>query len=185
MKLTLITAATDSVVDLATVKTMCRIDGTEQDAILQMHLNAVTSQCEHILGRSLKPQTWQLAMDSFPCVIKLGMPPIIEVVSIQYLDTDGNLQTLDPADYRLNIDCCPATIRPAVGKHWPNTLCECGAVKVQYRAGYQSDVPASIEAWLMTAVKYMNDTCPDGAGSSKLPTDFNSGLLDRYRTYYC
>lgn len=93
-----------------------------------------------ILGRSLGPQTLEAYPDCWgDRSIRLPYKPIIGIVSVKYLDADGDEQTVDSANYALTGDLLwfkPAFGLPAYGafEH---------PIRVRYRAGYNGATGAS------------------------------------------
>jgi len=87
------------------------------------------------LGRAIGPQTLEWAFDGWrgrnlllPCA------PVIEIVSVKYTDTKGAEQTVDSVDYGKTGDCLwfkPVWQMPTLG-------CYPEAVRIRYRAGYDS-----------------------------------------------
>lgn len=80
--------------------------------------------------------------------LHLPFPPIVSVASVKYIDTAGNLITLDPANYV--VDKIEGTVSAAFGKAWPATRAVDNAVQVDYDAGFgtAADVPGSIKFWI-------------------------------------
>lgn len=126
-----------------------------QDAYVSAAIKAAREWTEDFLERSLCLQTWTMKLDSFPgyvysdalprilfageeAFIYLRRPPVIRVVSISYVDTNGNAQTLDPTLYSVDTDSELARIQPAYGTIWPPTRPINNAVTVVYQAGYAS-----------------------------------------------
>lgn len=92
------------------------------------------------LGRALGPQTLELvgtADELFQgCeLILLPCPPVIELVSIAYLDADRASDTVDPSTYV----AVENTVALAVGKRWPTAGSFADAVRIRYRAGYDGE----------------------------------------------
>ena len=119
-------------------------------ALLTTAREMVEAQCE----RQFVTATWQLTLDKFPCgegypwrewgVIELERPPIqADSVVITYVDANGDTQTLDEADYQVDVASEPGRIKPAFGLSWPTTRCQMNAVTVTFDAGYgePTDVP--------------------------------------------
>jgi hypothetical protein len=67
-------------------------------------------------------------------------PPLIEVLSITYIDSNGDVQTMDEADYhvvrKVGPKCRRSVIELVEGGSWPSTRLQADAVTVTYRAGY-------------------------------------------------
>lgn len=109
--------------------------------------------------------------------IHLPFPPLRDVISVKYYDTNGALQTMNAGDYIVDTD--GSLVSPAYGKWWPPTRDIPNAVTVDYHAGYgvAGDVPESIKTWIKrkTADLYENrETRDDPKGYS---------LLGPYRWY--
>ncbi|WP_456622151.1 MULTISPECIES: phage head-tail connector protein [unclassified Bradyrhizobium] len=145
-------------VSLADCKAALGITGTDQDAALTMALDAAIDTLDAgtngTLGRALRPQTWELQLESFAegwrcrprhyrCggeAIALNYPPLIGIVSIKYLDTAGVEQALAlNTDYRLlRVGAIDGRqlVEPAYGKCWPVARCDAASVRIRYECGY-------------------------------------------------
>ncbi len=188
MALKLITPPSAEPVALAEAKVVLRIDHTDEDLLIQGLITAARETCEHILGRAIMTQTWELVLDDFPCGndIELAHPPVQSITSVKYIDAiTGNLTTLSNTQYTLDSDSEPCFVVPARGVSWPATDNVANALRVRYVAGYvdADSVPQSIKTWILLAVKFMQENCPAGADASSLPHDFYGGFLDRYRIW--
>lgn len=98
------------------------------------------------LGRALGPQILEIVAGCFAeiatCgVIRFPYPPLIDVVSVKYLDAEGVEQTLDPAAYRINETSL--MLRP--GGSWPSTGAFPDAVRVRFKAGYNGGTVTGAE----------------------------------------
>lgn len=167
-------STTTEPVTAAEVKTLINLDGTDHDARIALLIPALRQRAEQITGRSFAVNTWQIKMDSFPAEIRLLWPPIASVVSILYLDSDGVSQTLDAADYSVDIHSEPGWVLPAADTDWPDTYDTANAVTVNYTAGV-SDAPKEVKAWIAAHVRAEIDGC-------EVP-EYMDGLLDRLRVY--
>ena len=120
------------------------------------------------IGRCLVTQTWDLVLDAFPWQdyyalsekgfydrpspaipyrdlrarqlrgIVLPLAPVQSIVSITYIDGNGESQTLDPANYSL-VKGDPARVVLAFSGAWPAAALIAGSVKVRFTAGYGDD----------------------------------------------
>jgi uncharacterized phiE125 gp8 family phage protein len=186
----LITGPSIEPVTVVEAKLHLHVDDAAEDTLIQALITAAREQCEHILGRSIMPQTWELVLDSFPKDgdIELLNPTIISISSIKYIDAlTANEVTLAANQYALDKDNEPGWVMPASGFTWPAALEVANAVRVRYQAGYTdaASVPASIKNWIKLAVGvwYRNREAGVEAAITTLPHDFFSGLLDRYRIW--
>jgi uncharacterized phiE125 gp8 family phage protein len=86
------------------------------------------------------------------------MPPLQEVVSVQYLDGAGALQTLSADTYKVSTHRRPGRVWLASGKSWPGTKDEREAVTITFKAGFgdtAADVPPNlIHAMRMLCAHY-------------------------------
>lgn len=188
MALIRITAPAVEPLTLAEAKLHCRVDGSDEDALITALIVAAREQAEHETGRALVTQTWELVHDVFPEAFVLRRAPIQSVTSLKYLDSaTGAEQTLDPADYLLDKDSEPGYVVPAYGKAWPATWPVPNAVRVRYVCGYGlgAAVPVAIKQWMLLAIGTMyaqRETLIAGQAAT-IPDRFWAGLLDPYRLY--
>jgi hypothetical protein len=86
------------------------------------------------------------------------------------LDENETEQTVDPANYRLNLSGILPNIVPTTGNNWPATWGSTDAVRVTYTAGFgetQSEVPPALrEAVLLRAGTRFVMTEEAGLGAS-------------------
>jgi len=187
VSLKLITPPSTEPVTLAQAKFDCRVDNTGdvdfdalQDENLLGLIKTCTEACEHIIGRAIMPQTWELVLDAFPydSDIELAHPPVQSITSIKYVANNAEL-TLATDKYTLDNEKEPCWVLSVDG--FPATDDVANAVRVRYLAGYANvdAVPYAIKQWIRSAVQYMHCNCDAGG----LPAGFNSGLLDRVRIW--
>jgi uncharacterized phiE125 gp8 family phage protein len=62
----LVTAPDDEPVSLQEAKQHCRVDISEDDALISGYIKSARQQAEQICRRAFMPQTWQIALDKFP-----------------------------------------------------------------------------------------------------------------------
>lgn len=135
------TAAGTEPVTLQEARLQCRIDGTDEDALLGRLISAARDYCEKTQGRRYVTQTYDYILDDFPygCDgIVLPLTPAASVTSITYRDTAGDTQTLDSASYRLlrgDVNA-PGRVVLKDGYSWPGTVSDEGeAVTVTFTVG--------------------------------------------------
>lgn len=113
------------------------------DGVLEGLIAAATAELDGPsgwLGRSLGLQVVEWQIDAFPCgLLPLALPlaPIVEILAVDYDDTDGVEVALDPGAYRLRA----GQLLPLGG--WPSAASQRGSVRIRYSAGYET-VPAPI-----------------------------------------
>jgi len=114
----------------------------------------------------LIPQLRGIGIFSAGNVIRLPKSPLRSVVSVQYVDTGGNPQTLDPSRYLTDLVGQPGRIAPAYGTFWPITRRQINAVTVTFTAGYADagkDCPDDVKLAVkqIVALKYQNRSLTD------------------------
>lgn len=186
----------DDAVSLDAVKKHCRVDDSDNDDALTAYRDAAIGHVEDMLGRALVDQSWEIRLSGFPCgELKIPMPPLIEVVSVKYIDEDGAEQTFDASKYHVTGIGDRGRISLADGQTWPSPL---GVgypepVIVRFRAGYVDtgdspptpDVPAPIVAAVKLLVGTLyehRETVVIGQTAIELPWAAKA-LLDPYRVY--
>lgn len=161
MGLTLITPPAIEPVSVAEAKANLRVDYVDEDVDIAEMIITARQKVEGDSNRALLTQTWLKTLDHFPDMgyidsdryghddtypmrqwIDLWRPPLIGVTSLQYIDADGVLQTMDPSLYQVDVYSEPG--RVALGttqSFWPWTQWGfpqpvLNAVKITYTAGY-------------------------------------------------
>lgn len=141
-------AAEDTPVSLDEIKQHLRVSHGDDDALLTQLNAAATADLDGYdgsLGRCLGAQTWVLHLPCFPPArLQLPLPPLIDVVSISYVDPDGQSHTVSEADYVV-LDGAIAAVDLVPGKSWASTRRQARAVSVTFIAGYEP-APEPIKA---------------------------------------
>jgi len=134
---------------------------TDRDGQIAAFIDEATGELDGpdgALGRALIQQTLRLKMDRFPAgtsPIRLPLPPLVSVTSVQYVDPDGATQTWAAAEYDVLTDREPGEIRPKYNYSYPSIRSIHEAVIVTYVAGYgtkHTDIPGPIRSWLKMRV---------------------------------
>lgn len=119
------------------------------------------------LGRALGLQTLEKSLDGFYPAIYLPCPPVVDIVSVTYLDGSGARQTLPDDQYRIDSN---GYLSPAFGASWPPFRCDHDSVLIRYRAGYNGedvaiggtgDVPAQARQAIILSVQHMRSMSKD------------------------
>ncbi len=122
---------------------------TQHDATIESAIVAARQHVELWCDRALMLQTWLAVCDAFPATIELRGGRVKEVVSVQYVDADGALQTLSESAYYADTIRDPGRLVPV--SSWPATANRPNAVRVTYKVGY--DDATKIPAPLIAAIK--------------------------------
>lgn len=184
------TAPAGLVVTLAEAKAQLRVTNSAEDTAITSMVAAAVEECEHLMGRALLPQKWQLTLDAFAPQLLLQRPPVTAIDSVKYVHADtGVLTTLDPSAYQVaRADDYVARLNPAYGTSWPNVRCQPEAVQVIFSCGYADPtaVPENIKRWILVRVgAYHKHREAWTAGYAIERNEHVDHLLDRHRVWVC
>lgn len=158
MTIRVILAPVNMAVSLADARNAARVNGTDLDGELEIHVRALTAEAEHYTGRAIINRTYRVTLDGFPDAIEMPSTPLasIDSVSVKYIDEAGAEQTLDPADYIVDDKSEPGYIVPGVDLAWPATQTRVNAVNVVVSCGYGADhttTPAPFKAFILARLR--------------------------------
>jgi uncharacterized phiE125 gp8 family phage protein len=200
-------------VSLNEAKAHLRVDITDDDTLIGALISAARTHAEMVTQRQFVTATWKLVLDAFPGPSLMGVPsgmpfsmpahavqlnksPVQSVISVKYLDMGGTMQTMPPADYKVDISTEPARITPVFGKIWPVTLPQIGSVEITFTSGYGTldnstppvwvpqQVPEGIKAWMKIRMATLYENREEIALMSRgklEPLPYVDGLLDPFR----
>jgi uncharacterized phiE125 gp8 family phage protein len=183
-------APAEAPVSLATAKSQLRIDGSDEDTIVQGMLDAAVAYLDGyagILGRCMVTQTWELTIDTWPSNGIIPLPfPDVSTVAIAYEDANGDTQTLASSAYYLSPTHRGVNVMQMPGAEWPETEPQgVQSVTITFTAGYggASAVPAPIKqaVIMLTGNLYKNRESTLQSGDVDNPTVMR--LLAPYRRY--
>lgn len=149
-------APTTEPVSLAEVRQHLRMDDDffDHDEMLTGLIIAARQSCEDFCKRAFMTQTVVAKLDDFSDLIVLPWPRVSSVSSIQYLDTDGNSQTLSTSYYNAHMVGDAAAVELAYGYTWPGVYSQKNAVTITFVSGYggASSVPWAIKYAILIMV---------------------------------
>lgn len=148
-------APAEDPVTLTEAKAHLRVDGTGEDALIGALISAATQELDGwtgILGRALVTQTWAQGFDAFADKLRLPMPAAT-IVSVTYVDTNGDTQTLAANQYELRQDALGSYVERAFDVSWPNIRSHPEAVRVKFTCGTSAaNVPAPLKAAILLRI---------------------------------
>ena len=195
-------------VTLDQVKEFCSVDAgfTDHDQLLGMLARAAREWCENWPERYFVTQTWRLYLDAFPGYVDarsemarsitqvptgawfligtrwafaLPFPPCQQVVQLQYLDPQGNTQTMtQQTQYVVDLVSEPARVMPSYGLFWPVSQFVPNAVWCDFVCGYDT-VPEDIQIAILMLTLHNYD---NRDASAKIP-DGVTMLLSKYKDW--
>lgn len=157
------------------MKLFARVDFSDDDSLWATLISGARERCEVYCQRRFIVQTMRLMMDFFPGYVEYKMagqkvsspfvsganavlvgiryaiilpyPQVQSVVNFQYLDANGNPQTLVAGtSYIQDLASQPARLMPVFGNMWPVARVVANAVTVDYATGYGQQVNVTTAA---------------------------------------
>lgn len=175
-------------IDLATAKAHLRVDGGDEDALIQAYLSAAIGAVQKATAKLLSAAAVTQTVDGFPLCgkpIRLWKGPVAASPApvIKYDDPDGVEQTL--ASFRL-VEGAVAQLLPAYGTAWPATAIGAGSVRVAYTAGYDggAGVPPELDqAVLLLTGHYYENREAVNSGATAAAVELPLGVQDLLAPY--
>lgn len=166
----LITAPEAEALTLTDVKKFLRIDGTDEDDVLNDLIKSARDYAEKYQNRKLITQTWELYLDEWPNGFIEISPSLQSVTSVKYTTKDGVENTFDSSNYIVDAVSLIGKIVLKDGKTWPSdTLQAVNGIVIRYVCGYGaagSNVPELTKMGMkvLIAHRYLNredETCKE------------------------
>ena len=183
-----VTPPANEPVTLGDLKLFLRIDGDNEDALLNSYITAGRILAEQTTNRCFCSQTLALYLDDFEAMKDIPLPgnPIQSITSVQYVsDPSGALTTLSPSIYMLDNTQNEGLLRLQYLQDWPTARIQPQSVIVTYVAGYSAD-GTSVPEGIKTAIKltigqwYQNREDAEGLSTNCKASD---ALLSSYRIW--
>ena len=188
-------------ISLSEAKSIVKQDVSDDDALLTAAIIAAREMAHAETQRQIVCARYRLDLDAFPGPSLLGVPwgspysipahaillskgPLVQVVSIQYLDMGGTWRTLtENTDYVVESTRDAARITPPFGKIWPIPMPQIGCVRVTFDVGEIAAITADATADTITPVLWkplsVGDPVVFSNSGGALPTPLVAGT-----TYY-
>lgn len=176
-------------IDLAEALDHCRIDSSDSDTLLISLIKGAREYVENHIRRALINRTLDVRFGQFSGVMEMPKAPLSSVLSIKYVDVDGNEQTLDSGVYRTDSARDPGIVELGVDQSWPDLYNTSSPITIQIIAGYgetSDDVPAPIKQAMLLLIGHWfeNRESTVGVGNIQtIPMGVDS-LLAPYRVQY-
>lgn len=174
MNLFLDTAPIELPVSLDEAKAHLRITHSAEDTHLALLIGAAVEHAEES-GLQIVTATWKQTLEAWPTggkPIKLYRHPVQAITSIQYVDENGDTQTLDAASYQLSApDRQRARVNLVHGESWPSLYPDrMDAVTITFTAGFgaQADCPSGLKVALLAILTELYDRRGDVAPGAPL-----------------
>jgi uncharacterized phiE125 gp8 family phage protein len=164
LQLTETVAPTVEPITTAEAKAHMRVDITDEDTLIDTYIEAARQLVEETTGMVFVERTFRLDLPCLDTEIILPKPPLISVSSVQYYDSDNNLQTLASSNY--DVDVPGGRILISSTGTYPSTYVRPDAVQITFTAGYESaaspkdyraPIPERVKAAIKLIVADMNE----------------------------
>jgi uncharacterized phiE125 gp8 family phage protein len=156
----------------------CRISADTEDGIVAGYLISARTFAETFTRRPLIQRTYVYNVDfmwpripvQYPSPylpvlmyrdrVDLPRDPVISIGSVQYIDSTGAVQVLDPSQYVAYLDEPVPYLEPPYGVVWPTPRTQPACITVRFDAGFgpgPSDVPEEIRQAMLLLIAYAYD----------------------------
>ncbi|MGZ9812661.1 head-tail connector protein [Pseudoroseicyclus sp. H15] len=159
-------------VSLAEAKAHLRVDGPDEDGLIESYIEAATAHLDGwtgILGQALMPQTWRQDFEGWSARMGLPLFPVLGIDGVRYRDGAGAEQTLAPEAYELRTD----TAGTYLGLLASGPTARAGSISITYRAGYADAAaiprPIHVAILLQVAALYEHRESSVEGGLSEHP----------------
>lgn len=135
----------------AEAKSHLRVDGSDEDALIDLYIEVATELVEAQAGRVLLTQTWVEEFKTSSKRVNLTKSPVSSITSVKYYDTDNNQQTATLSDFTL----VKSEDSPYINSdNWPAAYSRADAYEVTYVSGYgvAADTPAKLRQAILLIV---------------------------------
>jgi uncharacterized phiE125 gp8 family phage protein len=169
---TVITAAATPPMTTDYARSHIRALTATEDTLITAWVLAADQYFREQTSRPTITETREVWLDAFPACngrIEIPNPPLQDVISVTYIDSDGHAQVFsDGASPETRYFTVTAPegpyaqrgwIVPADGYSWPTARCQADAVRVRYTCGYgpaATDMPALVKAILCFLVGHFD-----------------------------
>ncbi len=133
-----VTAPIEEPVTLAEAKASLRVDHDFEDALISALIASARNKVETDTERQLVTASWHLLRDGWPkaSAITIAIPKVQAITAVQYMDSNGESQTLAPSNYFVDPHAEPGRLILKSGVVWPAISNQPNAITIRFTAGY-------------------------------------------------
>jgi uncharacterized phiE125 gp8 family phage protein len=139
------------------VKDFIKVTGSDQDAVISQMISAAADRMERATSISLLSRSYTMHQDGWgENPIRLSRTPVTAIDSVQYYDSDNNLQTLDSSNYITSLDGPRACVEIITS---PTLKDRKHSVLVNFTAGYTTweEIPDEVAIQLLRIIHLYYD----------------------------
>jgi uncharacterized phiE125 gp8 family phage protein len=148
IRIVTVTAPAAEPVSVDEFKVHQRIDGNDENDLIEAYLTAAREMFEAYTGRRIVTRTEALLLDAFPPCAGIVIPvaPVSEVVSVSTFDEDDVETVLAASNYYVDLNGPVARVMLKNNASWPSLPTNhrpSSAVRVKFKAGNAPDTSVS------------------------------------------
>ena len=155
MPLTLLIPPAQEPVTLADMKAWLRMDGIDEDGLINALIYSARLSIETITAKALITQTWRVVLDQWPMVPIVDVPlaPLQRLAAARVYNTDGSTTALTVSDFYVETSAKQQP-RLALLKRQPPPMVPISGIELDIVTGYGDD-GTSVPEPLKLAVKML------------------------------
>ncbi len=170
----------EAIFSISDAKKFMRIIGDTDNDIIYSMIESAFSEANDRTNRNLVTATFELYLSKFTSEIELPKNPIQEIVSIEYMDYNGEYVLLQSTNYYVWNNLGVDTL---VFDYFPEVIDHKKAVKITFKSGYlPTEFPKDLLSWIRVHVSTLYEYREEfilGATVSK--TNHVDAVLSRYK----
>lgn len=166
-------------ITLDAAKAQCNVDFDDDDVFLASLIAAGRDHVEKYCGINFAAQTMSAFSETFRSMTDLPFSPVQEIVSITYVDLDGEQRQVDSTIYKLQSDPYGASLTLRQGYNWPDMQAG-STIQLVAKVGFDRVPDAVRHAVLL----FVSDAYKTREPSSIVPLSSFDALLCNYRRHW-
>lgn len=173
-------APTKEPITLEQAKDFMHIIENDEDTLIESMIVAAREYAENYINRQLEVATFELINETIYCGFELPKSPVKSVTKIEYMDEDGNYQTMSTDDYYVYVDYGISKLHI---NQMPTHKQDKRAFKITFVSGYDV-IPASIIAHMKMSISTMYENREQYLIGASIEVNANpllDKMLDMYR----
>jgi uncharacterized phiE125 gp8 family phage protein len=179
----LVSAPIGEPVALAAAKSWLKVDGTDEDGVIQTLIVSARLAVEAATNRLLMAQQWRVVLDQWPAsgALRLPLTPVRGVSRIRIFDASGGGVDVAPSFYTLigNMDRAHLVLGAAP----PSPVLSAGGIGIDLMVGYadSSAVPEALRLAMLRLIALWHSHRGDDVGAAAPTPAEVSALLAPWR----
>jgi len=170
-------------IDLAYAKTFLRVDGIDEDVLIETLIKTARHKVENMIGRTLMGRSfvYRRPVPSGSC-FSLPRPPLLSVARLTLIAENDQAVDIPANDYSVTRRRDPAQVNLKSGIKWTDYLAEFVTLEVEFTAGYgdtPDEVPLPIRQAILLLLAHSYEY-REMSNSPAVPTMVDA-LLSPYR----